>query len=55
MVREEFRRRQQIEYRYGRVRELQPHRSPRHRPIRRGAPNMMVRVYEEDFPTWKVQ
>ena len=31
----------------------QPHRSPRHRPVRRGAPNKKVGVYEEEFPTWK--
>jgi hypothetical protein len=33
--------------------ELQPHRSPRHRPARRGAPSRKVGVYEEEFPTWK--
>ena len=36
------------------VLERQPHRSPRHRPIRRGAPNMKVGGYEEEFPTWEV-
>ena len=29
------------------------HRSPRHRPVRRGAPNRKVGVYEEMLPTWK--
>ena len=35
------------------VLEQQPHRSQRHRPVRRGAPNSKVGVYEEEFPTWK--
>jgi len=39
-------RRQHIEYRYVRVRELQPHRRPRHRPVRRGTPNRVVWAYE---------
>jgi len=28
------------------VLERQPHRSPRHRPVRRGAPNKKVGIYE---------
>jgi hypothetical protein len=44
-------RRRQIEYRYVRVLELQPHRSSRHRPVRRGTTNKVVGVYEEEFPT----
>ncbi len=35
------------------VLERLPHRSPRHRPDRRGAPNRKVGVYEEVFPTWE--
>ena len=35
------------------VLEQQPHRSPRHQPVRQGAPNKKVGVYEEKFPTWK--
>ena len=46
-------RRRQIEHRYVRVLELQPHRSPRHRPVRRGTTNKVVGVYEEEFPTWE--
>ncbi len=53
VVRGVFRRRQQIEYRYDMVRDLQLRRSPRHRPFRWVAPKMMVGVYEEDLPTWK--
>ena len=30
-----------------------PHRSPSHQPVRRGAPNKKVGVFEEKFPTWK--
>ena len=33
------------------VLEQQPHRSPRHRPVWRGAPNRKVGVYKEEFPT----
>jgi len=46
-------RRRQIEYRYVRVLELQPHRSPMHRPVRRGTTNKVVGVNEEEFPTWE--
>ena len=53
VVWEVFPRRQQIKYRYDMVQEMQPHRSPRYRPVRRVAPNTKVGVYEEEFPTWK--
>ena len=46
-------RRRQIEYRYVRVLEMQPHWSPRHRPDRRGTTNKEVGVYKEEFPTWE--
>ena len=35
------------------VLERQSHRSPRHRPIWRGAPKMKMGVYEEEFPLRK--
>ena len=35
VIREVFPRREHIECRYDRVRDLQPHQSPRHRPVRR--------------------
>jgi hypothetical protein len=46
-------RRRQFAYRNYWVRELRPHRSQEHRPVRRGAPNRKVEVYEEKFPTRK--
>ena len=33
--------------------DLQPPRSPRHRPVWRGTTNKLVGVYEEEFPTWE--
>ena len=33
--------------------ELQSHRSPKHRPVRRGTTNKVVGVSEEEFPTWE--
>ena len=48
-------RRRQIEYRYGRVRELQPQRSPRHRSVRRGTrTRLRGGEWQKDHPRGKV-